>query len=82
MIKLSDLEKKFDTVNFSLDIENIALSQNISYLDALSFYMEDRGMEPEALASLVKRSPIIKNKLEAECVNMNLVAGKGAKLPL
>jgi hypothetical protein len=80
-MQLDELEKKFDTTNFSLDIENIVLQHGLSYLDALMFYLEDRTIEPEVLASLVRRSPILKSKLEAECIQSNLVQGKSAKLP-
>jgi hypothetical protein len=38
-------------------------------------------MEPTAIGNLVKKSDVIKSKLEAECRDMNLLE-RTAKLPL
>jgi len=67
---------------FSYDIEMIVQKKRCDYLDAILLYIEERELEVETVAALVRNSVVIKSKLQAECVDMNLIAGATAKLPI
>lgn len=49
------------------------LSNGVTYIDALVDYASMNNMEIEALAEIVKKSPIMKEKLKDEAVKMRLV---------
>lgn len=80
MIELENLQKKFDANVFSLDIES-RVKQGSTYLEAIVEFCEENDVEMMAITSLVKKSEVIKAKLEAECMDLNLLE-KSAKLPL
>lgn len=80
MIELENLQKKFDANVFSLDIES-RVKQGSTYLEAIVEFCEENDVEMMAITSLVKKAEVIKAKLEAECMDLNLLE-KSAKLPL
>lgn len=49
------------------------LSNGVSYIDALVLYSEKENMEIEAVAEIVKKSTIFKEKIRSEAVKMRLV---------
>jgi hypothetical protein len=53
----------------------------MGYLEAILSFCEENDMEPTAVGNLVKKSDVIKSKLEAECKDLNLLE-RTAKLPL
>ena len=48
---------------FSLKIEEIALEKNITHMDAVLWYCEKEGLEPDSLRPLISKS--LKEKIEA-----------------
>ena len=49
------------------------LSNGVTYIDALVDYASANNIEIEALAEIVKKSPIMKEKIKDEAVKMRLV---------
>lgn len=66
---------------FSLMIEELVRSGNLSYVDAICHWCEKNEVEIETVAKLI--SPIIKEKMMVECQELNLLVTKSsAKLPI
>ena len=78
-----DLEQKIMTrKRFSTAVEQlVAKGNNMSYIDAATFIIEQRGMDYTNLKKLLTDS--LKDKMEAEAMRLNLIRGKkGNKLPI
>jgi hypothetical protein len=52
----------------------------MTYMDAILKVCEDRELDPSDIGKLV--SPVIKDKLEAECVELRLLEGTTNQLPV
>jgi hypothetical protein len=66
---------------FSKMVEQyISGSRDSSYVDAVVTLCEERGIDPADASKLL--TPIIKEKIEAEAVEANLVKGDKGSLPL
>lgn len=76
MIEETILTKK----KFSVLVEEEVLKHRMSYMDAILKVCEDRGLDPGEIKKLI--SPVIKDKLEAECVKLRLVEGTTNQLPV
>jgi len=76
MIEDSILTKK----KFAVLVEDTVLKHKLSYMDAILKVCEDRELDPGEIGKLV--SPVIKDKLEAECVKLRLVEGSSNQLPI
>lgn len=66
---------KINSKEFTHDIELIVANHKLSYLEAIIHYGEKNSIEPESLASLVKRAETIKQKLESHCYEVNILKG-------
>ena len=77
---LDELEKKFNSSNFSIFVEKYVSEHKATYMEAILQFCENHDMEPSSVATLVKKSEIIRSKLEAECRRNNLLE-KTAELP-
>lgn len=77
-----NIEQKIMTrKRFSTAVEQLVLKGNMSYIDAASFIIEERGMDYSNLKKLLTDS--LKDKMEAEALRLNLIRGKkGNKLPI
>lgn len=77
-----DLEQKIMTrKRFSTAVEQLVAKGNMSYIDAATFIIEQRGMDYTNLKKLLTDS--LKDKMEAEAMRLNLIRGKkGNKLPI
>jgi hypothetical protein len=49
------------------------LSKGVPYIDALIDYAKERNIEIETIAEIVKKSPVIKEKIRTEAVNIRMV---------
>ena len=67
------------TKNFSLQIEELVKTKNMSYMDALLFYGDENKLESETIASMV--SSKVKAKLRVEAEELHFFP-KTAKLPI
>ena len=64
---------------FSLKIENIVKEKQISHMDAVLWYCEQEGLEPDSLRPLISKA--LKEKIEANARDLNFLP-KCAQLPV
>ena len=64
---------------FSVNIEKMAKARKIGYIEALLEYCEMRDIEPASVAKSITSS--LKQKLQAEAEDLNLLKTKSGKLP-
>lgn len=78
MIEYKIMTKK----RFTLAVETLVVQDNMSYIDAITYIVEDRSMDYNNIKKLLSDS--IKAKLEAEASDLNLIESDntGNKLPL
>lgn len=67
---------------FAQQIESMVWDLDVSYLDAILLWCERRGLEPENVATLIKRSGPLKAKVQIEAEALRLLPSSGNKLPI
>jgi len=67
--------------SFIEDIEKIRRTKNMDYIDAVVMWCEKNKLEVEYAASLIKKDPAIKGKIQVEAENLNILK-RGARLPI
>ena len=72
---------KDEITNFSMEIEEIVYMKDVSYMDAIILFCEEKGFEIEMAAKLISGALKSKVKIEAEELNF-LPRSNTAKLPL
>ena len=65
--------------NFSMMIMQMAITENIDHMDAVTTYCERNNLEIEVAASLINDS--LKSLIEGEAMEMRYLP-RGGKLPL
>jgi len=66
------VEDKFlNKANFSKLVENTVIEKSIGYMEAILLLCENNDIEPEDVRKFI--SPIIKDKLQAEAMNLNFL---------
>ena len=76
MIEETILTKK----RFSTLIQETVRKKRLDYMDAILAICEERGLDPADVGKLI--SPVIKEKLEAECIRANLIKSETGVLPI
>lgn len=69
-----------DAKAFHLKIEEIVVSKNCSYIDAVLLYQQEANTEFETVASLVKQNPVLKAKIQEDAVAVRMVKPTVKKL--
>ena len=64
---------------FTLAIENIVKEKDITHMDAVLWYCEQEGLEPDDLGTLLSKG--LKEKIEANARELNFLP-KQAQLPI
>ena len=64
---------------FTITIENIAKEKHITHMDAVLYYCEQEGIEPESISSLISKG--LKEKIEANARDLNFLP-RQAQLPI
>ena len=64
---------------FTIAIENIAKERKLTHMDAVLYYCEKEGIEPDSVGSLVSKG--LKEKIEANARELNFLP-KRAQLPI
>ena len=64
---------------FTVAIENIAKDLNITHMDAILYYCDKEGIEPDSVGSLISKG--LKEKIEANARDLNFLP-KRAQLPI
>lgn len=67
--------------SFIEDIEKIRRTKNMDYIDAVVMWCEKNKLEVEYAASLIKKDSAIKEKIQVEAENLNILK-RGARLPI
>jgi len=68
------------SIDINTTIEEMVRDLQISYMEAIIKYTDDIDGEIEGVAKLLNRS--IKDKLEAEANDLNMMKKQASKLPL
>ena len=68
------------SIDVNTTIEELVRNKKISYMEAIIMYADDIDGEIEMVAKLLNRS--IKDKLEAEANDLNMMKKQVTKLPL
>ena len=72
---IEELEHKIMTKKrFTKAVEVLVADKKMSYLDAMTYIIEQRGMDYMAVKKLI--SPALKEKLTQEATGLNLVKAK------
>ena len=79
---MKELEHKIMTKKrFTQAVEDCVSRNNMSYIDAITYIIEERGMDYRNVKKLL--SDALKTKLEVEATNLHLIRGdKKNTLPL
>ena len=64
--------------DFTITIEHIKKSKNMTYMDAIQYYCEQNKIEPETIGKLVQGA--LKQKVREEAESLNFLP-KTAKIP-
>ncbi len=67
--------------DFSMQVEEIVKNKKIPYIEAVVHWCEINGKEISVGGELVKKSAVIKARVQAEAEDLNLLP-KGVRLPL
>jgi hypothetical protein len=70
--------KLHSKVTFAKEIEELVKKNDLTYLEAISHYMEKTKMEPEKVKKLM--SPALKDKLKQESIRYNRPPFRGQKV--
>ena len=74
-------EKFLDQNKFTTDIEQLVLTTELNYIEALVSYCEENNIEFESVGKLIAKP--LKDKLKAEATDLNyLKRTSKSKLPL
>jgi hypothetical protein len=60
---------------FAVEIDSMIEDLDISLMDAILLWVEKRKLEPEVAADLVKRDPVLKDRIFEEARELSLVKG-------
>lgn len=66
---MSITEQFLTKSKFSKLVEAVVINKSLSYMDAILHLCEENDIDPEDVRKFI--SPIIKDKLEAEAMNLN-----------
>ena len=71
---------KDEMLKFSLRIEQLVANTDYTYLEAISEYCKETGLEIEVAATLI--TPNLKAKIQEQAESLNMLKGKGNRLPI
>jgi hypothetical protein len=66
---------------FVEEVEVLCRTKNMDYIDAVVLWCEKNKLEVEYAASLIRKDPVIKEKIQVEAENLNILK-RGARLPI
>ena len=68
------------SININETLDRMVRDKKISYMEAILKYTDDVDCEIEMVAKMLNRS--IKDKIEAEAYELNMMKDRRSKLPL
>ena len=66
-------------ITITLEIENIVKDKNLTHMEAVLWYCQNEGIEPDTVGSLISKG--LKQKIEANARALNFLP-KQAQLPI
>ena len=78
---MEDLGTFRTPTEFLQEIEALVREKKMEYIDAVIHYCNERGIELETAASLIKGSMVMKARIQEEAESLGLIQ-RSAKLPL
>jgi len=60
-------------INFVNDIEKICVEKRLDYIDAIVYWCEEKGLDVEYAASLIKKDSVMKSKIQSEAEFLNII---------
>ena len=66
---------------FAGEIDKMCQEKDIEYIDAVVLWCERNNIEVEYAASLIKKDPVFKSKIQVEAENLNILK-RPARLPI
>mgnify|MGYP003336944741 CR=1 FL=1 len=76
-----DIEGIKTPTDFMIEIEKLVIEKRVNYIDAVILFCEQRGMEVETAATLIKGSAKMKAKVQNDAEDLNYLP-KTRKLPI
>jgi hypothetical protein len=77
----ANLEHLSILADFPIQIESIVKSKHVSYMEAVEIWCDQNGKDIVVGADLVKKTPIIKEKIKTEAEDLNLLP-RTSRLPV
>lgn len=71
---------KDEMMKFARSIEGLVANTDYTYLEAITEYCKDTGLEIEVAATLINQN--LKSKIENEAMDNNMLKVKGSRLPI
>ena len=68
-------------VEFTKEIENLVYTKDMEYIDAVIYFCEQRGVDVETAASLIRNNSKLKASIQLEAEKLNYLP-KTTQLPL
>jgi len=69
--------------NFAKELEQLRTDKSLSAIDAVLYWCDSHGYEIESAAMLIKKDPVLQQKIKIEAEASNLLKEKrGSCLPL
>lgn len=68
-------------VEFTKEIESLVFKYDMEYIDAVIFFCEQRGVDVETAASLIKNNSKLKASIQLEAESLNYLP-KTKQLPI
>ena len=68
-------------VEFTKEIEKLVLTRKMEYIDAVIYFCEQKGLDVESAASLIRNNSKLKASIQLEAEKLNFLP-KTTQLPL
>lgn len=78
-IPKKSMPTKDEKNSFSLNIESVVIELELSYIEAITHYCEETGLEVEVAATLLNET--LKSKIEMEAQELRFLP-RGSSLPI
>ena len=69
------------TADFITEVERMVIEDELTYMDAIINWCEQRNIEIESMSSVIANNSVIKAKLQHEAENLHFLP-KSIKVPL
>lgn len=75
------INSMLNSSEFVKEIERIVADAGADYIDAVVDYCTKRGIEVETAAAIIRKSELLKSKIQREAEDLNILP-KTARLPV